>query len=202
MQASSAGGSRWLLLRARLLQQIHLFRPEKHLHQIVRLHALLWDRAHITPFHGGQPPKTLLLSMEWGEVLTRSLCRGSRVNQRAMAQRWPLVTAFTPWGFSEPEEKPTARPHWGCTSACEERPCCTMGTRGEPAPNPCSPRALAQSTFPRDGVRLGSGAVHGAPGSPVTYSLRLGIQLREVESSPFKVPIEVEDGTKESRGTR
>lgn len=28
--------------------------------------------------------------------LTRSLCRGSRVNQSAMAQRWPLVTAFTP----------------------------------------------------------------------------------------------------------
>lgn len=52
-------------------------------------------------------------------MLTRSLCRGSRVNQRAMAQRWPLVTALTPWGFSEPEEKPTARPHWGCTSACK-----------------------------------------------------------------------------------
>lgn len=40
------------------------------------------------------------------------------------------------------------------------------------------------------------------PQGAVTYSLRLGIQLREVESSPFKVPIEVEDGTKESRGTR
>lgn len=50
-------------------------------------------------------------------ALTRSLCRGSRVNHRAMAQRCPLVTAFTPCGFSVPEENPTALPHWGCTSA-------------------------------------------------------------------------------------
>lgn len=40
------------------------------------------------------------------------------MNHRAMAQRCPLVTAFTPCGFSVPEEKPTALPHWGCTSAC------------------------------------------------------------------------------------
>jgi hypothetical protein len=50
-------------------------------------------------------------------TLTRSLCRGSSVNHRAMAQRCPLVTAFTPCGFSVPEENPTALPHWGCTSA-------------------------------------------------------------------------------------
>lgn len=51
-------------------------------------------------------------------ALTLSLCRGSSVNHRAMAQRCPLVTAFTPCGFSVPEENPTALPHWGCTSAC------------------------------------------------------------------------------------
>lgn len=50
-------------------------------------------------------------------TLTLSLCRGSSVNHRAMAQRCPLVTAFTPCGFSVPEENPTALPHWGCTSA-------------------------------------------------------------------------------------
>lgn len=50
-------------------------------------------------------------------ALTRSLCRASKVNHRAMAQRCPLVTAFTPCGFSVPEEKPTALPHRGCTSA-------------------------------------------------------------------------------------
>lgn len=50
-------------------------------------------------------------------ALTLSLCRASKVNHRAMAQRCPLVTAFTPCGFSVPEENPTALPHWGCTSA-------------------------------------------------------------------------------------
>lgn len=55
------------------------------------------------------------------------------MNQRAMAQRWPLVTAFTPWGFSKPEEKPTARPHCGRISACDGWE--TLG-RTDLVPNP------------------------------------------------------------------
>lgn len=49
---------------------------------------------------------------------TSSLNSGSRVNHRATAHLWPLVTAFTPWGFSPPDEKPTILPHWGFTDAC------------------------------------------------------------------------------------
>lgn len=103
-------GSRWFLLQLWLLQQIALFRAEKHLHEVVRLHTLLWGRPTGIRMAVVLPQKTHALL---GRELTRSLCRGSSVNQRAMAQRWPLVTAFTPWGFSEPEEKPTARPHCG-----------------------------------------------------------------------------------------
>lgn len=39
---SHRDGNRRLLLR--LPQQIPLFRPKKHLHQVVCLHALLWGR--------------------------------------------------------------------------------------------------------------------------------------------------------------
>ncbi|TNN89373.1 hypothetical protein EYF80_000661 [Liparis tanakae] len=46
-----------------------------------------------------------------------SLKSGSRVNHRATAHLCPLVTAFTPCGFSPPDEKPTIRPHKGFTDA-------------------------------------------------------------------------------------
>lgn len=67
------------------------------------------------------------------EGLTSSLYRGSKVNQRATAQRCPLVTAFTPWGFSPPEEKLIILPHLGLMEACretaqpgwQEQHCCT-----------------------------------------------------------------------------
>lgn len=42
------------------------------------------------------------------------------MNQRATAQRWPLVTAFTPWGFSPPDEKLIILPHLGLMEACRE----------------------------------------------------------------------------------
>lgn len=54
------------------------------------------------------------------EELTSSLYRGSKVNQRATAHRCPLVTAFTPWGFSPPEEKLIILPHLGLMEACRE----------------------------------------------------------------------------------
>lgn len=42
------------------------------------------------------------------------------MNQRATAHRWPLVTAFTPWGFSPPDEKLIILPHLGLMEACRE----------------------------------------------------------------------------------
>lgn len=54
------------------------------------------------------------------EGLTSSLYRGSKVNQRATAHLCPLVTAFTPWGFSPPEEKLIILPHLGLMEACRE----------------------------------------------------------------------------------
>lgn len=39
------------------------------------------------------------------------------MNHRARAHLCPLVTAFTPWGFSPPDEKPTILPHLGFTDA-------------------------------------------------------------------------------------
>ncbi len=48
---------------------------------------------------------------------TSSLKSGSRVNHRATAHLCPLVTAFTPCGFSPPDEKPTILPHLGFTDA-------------------------------------------------------------------------------------
>lgn len=49
--------------------------------------------------------------------LTSSLKSGSRVNHMATAHLCPLVTAFTPCGFSPPEENPTILPHLGFTDA-------------------------------------------------------------------------------------
>lgn len=43
------------------------------------------------------------------------------VNHRATAHRCPLVTAFTPCGFSPPEENPTILPHFGFTDAWRGR---------------------------------------------------------------------------------
>lgn len=59
--------------------------------------------------------------------------------------------------------------------------------------NPTSSLVVDQKTEP---ARAGFDAEHGSSRRQVTYSLGLGIQLGEVESSSFKVPIKVEDGTK------